>query len=140
MSDLTADRVDLRYLVEAYALGCDRRDPDLLASCFVDGATLTVHWLDREPAIMRAPDLATQIPRRLSVYDRTVHFVGNHRVEIDGDHATGETYCFAHHITGDEDHVMAVRYEDTYRREPTGWKIVERHLRLDWTQDSPVTR
>ena len=41
--DLTADRLALRYLVEAYAFGRDARDADVLAQVFVDGATLTIH-------------------------------------------------------------------------------------------------
>ena len=35
---------------------------------------------------------------------------------------------------------MAIRYEDTYRREPDGWKIAERHLRHLWDQDTTVSR
>jgi len=86
------------------------------------------------------PEDAGQIPRGLSRYDRTLHFVGNHLADVDGDHATGETYCFAHHITGVDDHVMAIRYEDTYRRESGTWRFVARHLRLEWTQDTTISR
>ena len=61
MTDTTADRVALRDLVQAYAEGCDTRDAALLRSCFADGATLTVHWVDREATTMdvsrrRRPD------------------------------------------------------------------------------------
>jgi hypothetical protein len=138
VSDPTSDRVALRYLVEAYATACDTRDESLLVSCFTDGATLTVRWLDREPSVMRMPDDAERIPSGLGRYDRTLHFIGNHRADIDGDHATGETYCFAHHINGANDHVMAIRYRDVYRRGSDGWRIAERTLLLDWTQDLPV--
>jgi hypothetical protein len=139
MSDLTADRVALRYLVEAYAHGCDTRDADVLRACFAAGATLTVHWIGREASTMHMPDDAERIPEGLARYDRTLHFVGNHRAAVDGDHASGIAYCFAHHISGTADHVMAIRYEDTYRRGADGWRIVERHLRLDWTQDTTVS-
>lgn len=138
-NDLTADRLALRYLVEAYAIGCDTRDADLLRSCFVEGATVTVHWLDRDPTTMRFPDGAEHIAKSLATYDRTMHVVGNHRAEVAGDTATGLTYCFAHHISGTDDHVMAIRYEDTYRRDGDGWRITERHLRLDWTEAATVT-
>jgi hypothetical protein len=138
VSELTDDRIALRYLVEAYARAADTRDAALVVECFVDGGTLTVHWLDREATTMCMPGDAGHIPRGLSRYDRTMHFVGNHHAEIDGDRASGETYCVAHHITGLDDHVMGIRYEDTYRREPVGWKFVDRHLRLVWTQDTTV--
>ena len=115
MNDLTTDRVALRYLVEAYARGCDARDADLLASLFTHGATLTVNWTTRSPTTMHMPADIGRIPSGLANYERTLHFVGNHWADIDGDSATGETYCFAHHIKEGNDHVMAIRYQDRYR-------------------------
>ncbi len=38
------------------------------------------------------------IPRRIARYDKTFHFVGNHHCVLDGDKATGEVYCTAHHL------------------------------------------
>ena len=140
MTDATSDRVALRDLVQAYAEGCDSRDGALLRSCFTEGATLTVHWVDRDATTMTFPGGADQIPEGLARYDLTFHFIGNHRAQIDGDHATGQTYCLAHHVTGADDHVMAIRYEDTYRREADGWKIAERHLRHLWTEHTTVSR
>jgi hypothetical protein len=35
---------------------------------------------------------------------------------------------------------MAIRYEDTYRREADGWKITERHLRHLWNEQTTVSR
>jgi hypothetical protein len=61
-------------------------------------------------------------------------------VQLDGATATGHTYCFAHHVTGTDDHIMAIRYEDTYRREADGWKIAERHLRHLWNERTTVSR
>ena len=140
MTDTTADRIALRDLVQAYAEGCDTRDAALLRSCFADGATLTVHWVDRDATTMTFPAGADQIRAGLARYDLTFHFIGNHRVQIDGDLATGHTYCVAHHVTGSDDHIMAIRYEDTFRQEEDGWKIAERHLRHLWTEATTVGR
>ena len=138
MPDPTADRVALRHLVDSYAVGCDRRDIDILQACFVAGGTNTVHWLDRDPTSMTAPHDLERIPTGLARYDRTFHFVGNHRVELDGDAASGDVYCFAHHITGTNDFVMAIRYEDRYTRTPDGWRIATRDLRLQWTANETI--
>jgi ketosteroid isomerase-like protein len=140
MTQTTSDRVALRDLVQAYAEGCDTKNAALLRSCFTENAVLTVHWVDRDATSMVFPDGAEQIPRGLARYDLTFHFIGNHRVEIDGDDATGHTYCFAHHIRGTDDHIMAIRYDDTYRREADGWKIAERHLRHLWNEETTVGR
>jgi hypothetical protein len=140
VTDLTADRVALRDLVQAYAEGCDTADADLLRRCFADGATLTVHWSDRPATTLAFPAGADRIPEGLARYDLTLHLVANHRAEIDGDQATGHTYCVAHHVTGTDDHVMAIRYDDTYRRDPDGWKFTARHLRHLWTEQRTVQR
>jgi hypothetical protein len=138
VSDPTADRIALRNLVDSYAVGCDRRDIDLLQACFAPGATNTVHWLDRAATTMTAPHDLERIPKGLARYDRTFHFVGNHVVTLDGDRASGDAYCFAHHITGTNDFIMAIRYEDVYARTAAGWRIATRDLRLLWTADQPV--
>ena len=132
------DRLALRNLVDSYAIGCDKRDIDILRSVFVDGGTNTVHWLDRDPTSMTAPADLERIPTGLARYDQTFHFVGNHRVQVDGDAASGDTYCIAHHLTGKDDFVMHIRYEDTYVRTSEGWRIKTRDLHLLWTSNLPV--
>jgi hypothetical protein len=132
------DAQELRQLVERYAFGCDHQDEALLRSVFVDGAVLNVHRSDR-PSTMTMPDDVGRIPKGLSRYDHTFHFVGNHRCEVDGDSATGETYCFAHHVTGTDNFVMTIRYEDQYVRTADGWRIKQRDLRLLWTSNETVT-
>jgi hypothetical protein len=132
------DRLALRLLVDSYAMGCDRRDLDMLTACFADGGTNTVHWLDRDATTMTAPHDLERIPTGLARYDQTLHVVSNHRVELDGDEATGHVYCIAHHLTGKDDFVMHIRYEDRYVRTADGWRIATRDLRLLWTANLPV--
>lgn len=132
------DRLALRHLVDSYAIGCDRKDIAILRSCFADGATNTVHWLDREATTMTAPDDLERIPTGLARYDQTFHVVANHRVEVRGDEATGDVYCVAHHLTGKDDFVMHIRYEDRYARTADGWRITTRDLHLLWTANLPV--
>lgn len=132
------DRLALRHLVDSYAVGCDRRDLAMLTACFADGGTLTVHRLDRPATTMTAPAGLERIPIGLARYDQTFHFVGNHLVDVRGDSATGDVYCMAHHLTGAEDVVLHIRYEDTYVRTGGGWRIATRHLRHLWTASLPV--
>ncbi|HMC69221.1 MAG TPA: nuclear transport factor 2 family protein, partial [Mycobacteriales bacterium] len=65
-------------------------------------------------------------------------FVANHRCDVQGDTATGETYCIAHHVKGTDDFVMHIRYEDQYVRTPDGWRMKQRDLRLLWTSNEVV--
>jgi hypothetical protein len=131
------DTLALRTL-DSYAFACDTRDPARLAGCFVAGGTLTVRWRNREPTTMTFPGDASSVMEILNGFGRTLHFIGNHGVALVGDTATGVAYCFAHHITGPSDYVMAIRYVDEYRREPGGWQFADRQLEVDWTQRAAV--
>lgn len=80
---------------------------------------------------------------KLDRYDKTFHLVGNHIYDIEGDVAKGEVYCVAHHVHGEpgarKDHVMMIRYQDQYIRTADGWRIAQRELHVDWTEERTVT-
>jgi hypothetical protein len=37
------------------------------------------------------------------------------------------------------DYAMAIRYLDTYERTTDGWRIAQRHLHLEFTEERPVS-
>lgn len=144
MTPSVEDRVALRDLVEAYARCADRIDAAGLAGLFVaEGVLRIVPRGADAPARERiGREAIAAAITGLDRYEATFHFVGNHYVDVDGDIASGEVYCIAHHVAGppgeQTDHAMFIRYEDSYRREPDGWRIVERVLRVEWTEDRAV--
>src|SRR5262249_1264837 len=75
-------------------------------------------------------------------YPKSMHFVGNHDVTVEGDIARGVVYCLAHHLSsldeGSTDTAMAIRYEDQYVRTETGWRIRHRSVNIDWEEDRPA--
>jgi len=137
-----ADVAELRALAESYAHGADRGDRDAFLSAFHPDGRLLVFTNsdDDEPrGVREGHEALSVIPDMLRRYDKTFHFLGNHRYSVDGDTASGEVYCMAHHMTTDihgaTDFVMLIRYLDSYRREPGGaWRIAEREVRPDWTE------
>jgi hypothetical protein len=138
------DRAALLDVAYAYARHADHIDAERLGALFVHDGVLRIirRGVDGQPVerVGRAEIVAAI--RRLDRYEKTFHLVGNYYHEIDGDTATGEVYCVAHHVHGDpgnrRDYVMMIRYHDRYRREPDGWKIVERELHVDWTEERAV--
>ena len=66
-----------------------------------------------------------------------LYFMGNHSVAIDGDSASGETYCLAIHQyidpSQDQDQrpVSALRYIDRFVRWDDGWRIEHRKVTRD---------
>ena len=139
------DRFALRDLAEAYARAADRVDGPALAALFMPEGVLRIvrRGVEEVPAERNGrEEIATAIGR-LSRYVKTMHLVGNQYLEVDGDTATGETYCVAHHLLGESgsqvDHVMMIRYLDQFRREPDGWRIAVRELQVDWTEERSIT-
>ena len=138
-----ADRTALRDLVDAYALHVDRRDPQSVAALFtVDGRLVSrLHNAAADAPIVRRgrDEIAAALVAGLDRYVATTHIVGGQVVTIDGDRATGDTVCLAHHVYenagGRRMLVMAVRYTDKYARQSDGWGFAERQLHLDWRED-----
>ena len=140
---MVADRVALRDLVDAYARHVDRRDAQSVASLFtVDGRLVSrLHDAAGDAPVVREGrrEIATALVAGLDRYVVTTHIVGGQVVAIDGDGATGDTVCLAHHVYEKAGArrllVMAVRYSDTYARHRGGWGFAERRLTLDWRED-----
>ena len=142
-----ADRAAIRRLVEGYAHGCDRREPESVAALFTEDGRLEIYE-EGDPDLARSARVRTGREEiaaaltRLSRYDVTTHLLGQHTVELDGDRATGETYCMAHHLShvdgARHDHVLSIRYLDGYRRTPDGWLIELRKLAVDWSDEREV--
>ncbi len=136
---------DLRELSARYAAGADRGDADLFVSAFVpDGRLRRYEPSDApEPTSDRRghPALA-EVPGLLRRYRRTFHLIGQSRYEVDGDKATGEVYCLAHHVDDDDPpvvHVMHIRYLDQYRRDGDRWGIADRKVMVDWVERRPIS-
>jgi hypothetical protein len=67
----------------------------------------------------RREDL-TPVFDELNKYEATTHFMGQSTVVLDGDHATGETYCIAHHVSASEGKrtlfIASLRYYDVFAK------------------------
>jgi hypothetical protein len=65
---------------------------------------------------------------------RSFHLNGQHVVELDGDAATGITYCQVKHVSDADGHEVitdsSVRYDDTYVRRDGRWFISRRIARF----------
>jgi hypothetical protein len=142
-----ADRLAIRGLVDAWAHCADRRKPQQQAQLFVPNGTVAVYLGDpaaSEPVQrLRGHAELAEAFKVLGNYDATTHFNGQSTVTLDGDRATGETYCLAHHLWNDNGQrmlmVMSIRYLDTFVRQDGRWLFAERQLITDWTDKRPST-
>ena len=136
-----ADRLAIRELIDAYAHCADRRDADGQKALFTAGARFVVYMggAGTEPTEdLRGRDSLTPVFENLKTYEVTTHFNGQSTVALDGDRATGESYCLAHHVySADAERTMMIaslRYRDTFIKEEGTWRFEERRLFVDWTE------
>jgi hypothetical protein len=139
--DEQADRLAIRELVDAYAQCADRRDAEGQKSLFTDGAHFVVYMDGQgsEPTqILDGREALTPVFAALNEYEATMHFNGQSTIVLDGDQATGESYCIAHHLfTADGERRLMVawlRYGDTFVKRDGAWRFAERELYVDWTE------
>ena len=142
-SDVLADAAELRRLVEVYAQAMDAGDPDGFHDIFVPEGVLIVLAPGSQKPMGSfegpGPEGVGLIAGLLSeVYRDTMHHITNHTVEVDGDGATGITYCLAYHLCDDADgeriETLGVTYADTYVRTAAGWRIHTRRATRIWSQ------
>jgi SnoaL-like protein len=140
-----ADRLEIHELVDAYAHCADRRDAKGQMSLFTKDTHFVVFMDARseKPSmeLNRREDLAPVFDE-LNKYEATTHFMGQSTVVLDGDRATGETYCIAHHVSAYEGKrtlfIASIRYYDAFAKVQGKCLFAERKLMVDWTDTRPI--
>ena len=139
-----ADRLAIREVVDAYARCADRRDADGQKALFTADTRFVVYMAGEgtDPTDdLHGRESLTPVFENLNAYEVTTHFNGQSTVELDGNRATGETYCLAHHVYSAEGDrklmVASLRYHDTFVKADGTWRFSERRLYVDWTETRP---
>jgi ketosteroid isomerase-like protein len=139
------DRLKIRELVDAYAHCADRRDAKGQMSLFTKDTHFVVFMDARseKPSMeLNGREALAPVFDELNKYEATTHFMGQSTVLLDGDRATGETYCIAHHVSASEGKrilfIASIRYYDVFAKVDGKWLFAERKLIVDWTDTRPI--
>ena len=122
------DRAEIEDLVTTFAIALDRRDFELVRSCFAPDAR------------KHAESLIASLREELEPWRRSTHLLGNQRVEIDGDHASVETYAYVNYQRDGERAAThwsdgARRYLDDLVRAGGRWRIARRRIEGPYYRD-----
>ena len=125
------DKQEIHEVLLRYCRGVDRRDPDLVLSCFHDDASLDYGSIKGPPTIL--------VPAAGAAASATsTHFLGNVLTETDGDIAFSESYFISFQTIEREGksctRMRAGRLLDRLERRASVWKIAERTLVDDWSR------
>ena len=124
-----ADRLAIIEVVDAYAYCADRRDAASQMALFTEDTDFLVYLETRNPVPtqhLRGRHALPPVFDELSLgtYEATTHFNGQSTTVLDGDNASGLTYCLAHHgkVDGSVRTLMvaAIRYLDTLSNATAG--------------------
>jgi ketosteroid isomerase-like protein len=140
-----ADRLAIRELIDAYAHCADRRDAEGQKALFTEDTHFVVYMNGEgtDPTEdLRGRESLTPVFENLRTYEVTTHFNGQSTVALDGDRASGESYCIAHHVVrvegGRRLMVASLRYLDSFVRQGGTWRFAERHLYVDWVETRTI--
>jgi ketosteroid isomerase-like protein len=134
-----ADKEAVREVILRWVRGTDRRDFPLLRSCYHDDA-----YDDRGPDQGGPDAYVERVSEGLPQWERTMHFIGNQLIEVEGHVAHAESYCVAYHrraaSDGEQayDMVVGLRYVDRLERRNGEWRIACRVRAWEWSRVDPV--
>jgi ketosteroid isomerase-like protein len=142
-----ADRLAIRELVEAYAYCADQRDAEGQMSLFTPDTHFVVYMDAKNPTPSQefhSREALAPVFADLNKYHATLHFLGQSTIlSLANNGATGQAYCFAHHLTVDGDQrrlmIAALRYLDTFAKIDGVWLFAERRLYVDWLEERTLS-
>ena len=135
------DRVAIKDLIDAYSHDADRRLAHEQAMLFAKDAIVEIYHAEpkeneKPDAVIASRDSLEKAFAVLKKYDVTMHFNGQATIKLNGNAATGEVYCLAHHIWIANGKrmlmVVGIRYYDDYLYDGK-WLFKKRKLIFDFT-------
>ena len=128
------DRAHVTDVPLRYARGVDRRDWELVRSCFSRDA-----FVDGTRATGPVDDYLSELRPAVERWAGTMHVMANQLVTVEGDRASLETYAVAFHWAAPppgtrhpDNLVVGVRYHDELARDADRWVITRRVVSGDW--------
>lgn len=122
------DQLALKRLVDTFSNLADVKDVKTQMDLFTDDAE--VHSKAGEHvSVMKGKAFADY----LALFDVVYHLNGQQTVDIDGDTATGISYCYVTLIGNGKKNQSGVRYHDTYVKQNGKWLIKRRESNFMFT-------
>lgn len=116
-----ADRMEITELLHRYAYAVDNGDFELLAEVFTPDATVDFGSVDQyvegASVVKGLPAIRAWFAKALEPFPGVLHFMTNHRIELDGDEARSETLMQVLHMS------MGGIYRGHAVRTPDGWRF-----------------
>jgi hypothetical protein len=120
------DILEIRDVIDRYATAIDRRDWELLRSCFAPDCEADYgrsgRWSGRAPLVAWLEEIHREV-------GPTLHRITNHQVKVDGDRAAAVSYYDALLLVEHREHDLLQvtgTYTDELARAADRWEITSR--------------
>ena len=120
------DQMALKRLVDTFSNLADVKDVAAQLDLFTDDAEVVSKAGEQVFASKGKKEIGEAFTGFLALFDVVYHLNGQQTVDIDGDTATGISYCYVTLIGGSKKQQSGVRYHDTYVKQDGRWLIKKR--------------
>lgn len=137
------DIAALRNLIDTFSNLADQKDIASQVLLFTEDATVDSYFgAHLVSSLTGREKIGGAFGAYLDKFDTVYHQNGQQTVEIDGDTATGVSYCLVA-LIGTEDgkrvqNTSGVHYNDMYVRSGATWLIAKRTAHFSWQQRTDV--
>ncbi len=119
------DRLAIRELMETFAVGAMHKDPDIWGETWAEEGSWKLPSMD-EPAVGKANVIAT-FGEKMAYVDYMSMISFPHDLVIEGDRATGKSYCRELiYPKGGEQKVVVGYFDDEYVKRDGHWYFLSR--------------
>lgn len=135
------DQLAIEQLIYRYQHAFDSGDDALFAECFAPEAILTgvnLTWQgDFAKRLRDMKEAGQSIPEDRKITVR--HYMFNHFYEVNGEKATGMTYCWGSFASTSKFRDMYIRYRDELVKHAGRWRFQKREYELlCYTEPVPI--
>ena len=115
------DQLALKNLVDTFSILADLKDTKAQMNLFTDDAEVISKADGKTFKSKGKKEIEKSFSDYLALFDIVYHLNGQQTVEINGDEATGTSYCFVVLIGNGIKNQSGVRYKDTYVKKDGKW-------------------
>ena len=131
------DTLALKKLVDTFSNLADVKDVKSQMDLFTDDAEVISETGNQTFHSKGKKEIEKAFTDYLALFQIVYHLNGQQTVEINGDHATGISYCFVTLIGDGKKNQSGVRYNDTYVKKNGKWLIKKRESNFMFTSVDP---
>lgn len=133
------DRIAIKNVVDTFSVLADRKDIDKQILLFTEGATVT-SVVNGQPgmALSGRKQIGDAFRQFLNLFETVYHINGQQTLTINGDNASGISYCLVTLIGNQNGKkmktTMGVYYNDEFVKQNGHWLIAKRTSNFTWQE------